>query len=173
MCKFTSEKTNLGTLDILANTANVPESSQYRQTSDFVRQETRRTRRDLKQVQKDANILREQDSAEIAKFSASLHNMDTKAAEAAIAARERAYKQRSVMKTGRSNGLDRIDVPNEYAVRRVGEEAPRTPLVTKEEISLLPRTEKRFGQHQETPFGTGERRRISGWTVLSRMRKHC
>jgi hypothetical protein len=91
MCKFTSEKTNLGTLDILANTANVPESSQYRQTAEFVRQETRRARRDLKQVQKDADILREQHSAERAKFSANI-TWIPKAAEAAIAARERASK---------------------------------------------------------------------------------
>jgi hypothetical protein len=57
MREFTSEKTNLETLDILANTANIPESSQNRQTSEFVRQATRHARRDLKQVQKDADIL--------------------------------------------------------------------------------------------------------------------
>jgi hypothetical protein len=114
MREFTSEKTNLETLDILAS---IPESRHNRQNSEFVRRETRRARRDLKQVQKDADILREQHSVETAKFSASLHNMDTKPAGAAIAARERASKQfsqlRSVMKPGRSDDLDRIDVPNE------------------------------------------------------------
>jgi hypothetical protein len=88
MREFTSENNNLETLDILANRANIPESSQNRQTSEFVRQATRRARRDLKQVQKDADILREQHSAETAKFSASIHHMDTKAASAAIATRE-------------------------------------------------------------------------------------
>ncbi|WP_288993383.1 hypothetical protein, partial [uncultured Marinobacter sp.] len=151
---FTSQTTNLDTLDALAHTGNIPEASRIRGTSNFVRQETRRARRALKQVQKDADILREQHSAETAKFAATVHKMDPKAAGAAIAARELSSKQfrqlRSVMKPSRSTGLDRIDVPNEYAVLREGEDVPRIPLVTKEEMEdvLLPHTEKRFRQQQ-------------------------
>ena len=41
---------------------------------------------------------------------------------------------------------------------------PRIPLVVKEEIEevLLPHTEQRFRQHQETPFGSGTRQRNLG-----------
>jgi hypothetical protein len=53
------------------------------------------------------------------------------------------------MKPGRSNGLDRIGVPNDYAVLHDGEEAPRIPLVTKKEDMedvLLPRDPLRYWQ---------------------------
>ena len=50
-------------------------------------------------------------------------------------------------------------MPKTFAVLRVGGEVPRVPLVVKEEIkkALLPNTEKRLRQHQETPFGNGVR----------------
>jgi hypothetical protein len=178
MRKFTSEKTYLETLAILANAANIPASSQNRQTSEFVRQVTRRARRDLKQVQKDADIPREQYSAETAKFSASLHHMDTNAASAAIAAREGASKHfsqlRSVMKPGRSNGLDRIDVPNDYAVSYENEEVPRIPLVTNQELedALLPPQRNFFGSIKRPPSVQANAGRSSGWPVLPRIRKH-
>jgi hypothetical protein len=68
------------------------------------------------------------------------------------------------MKSATSHGLDRIDVPNANAVLREGEEMPRIPLVTKEEMEdiLLPHTEQRFRQYQETPFGKGARRKHLG-----------
>jgi hypothetical protein len=64
------------------------------------------------------------------------------------------------MKQATSHGLDRIDVPNVNAVICPGEEVPRIPLVTKEEIEeiLLPHTEARFRQYQKTPFGQGSRK---------------
>ena len=171
--EFTGKKTNLETLEILAPKANIPEASQNWQTSEFVRQATREARLALKEVQKDADILREQHSAETAKFAAAVHNMSVPAAGAAIAARERSSKQyrqlRSAMKPGRSNGLDRIDVPNEYAVLREGEAVPRILLVTTEEMeeALIPHTVKRFRQHHETPFGTGARRAGLGMDCTS------
>ena len=71
---------------------------------------------------------------------------------------------RSILSPSASSGLDRIDVPNSYAVLRIGEEVPRIPLVVKEEIEevLLPHTEQRFRQHQETPFGHGHRQQSLG-----------
>jgi hypothetical protein len=86
--EFTSKKNNLSTLNDLATAANIPESSRIWQTSKFVRRETRRARRVLKKVQKDADILHEQHLAETAKFSAIVHNMDESAARVAIEARE-------------------------------------------------------------------------------------
>jgi hypothetical protein len=67
------------------------------------------------------------------------------------------------MKPGRSNGLDRLDVPNEYAVRREGSCAS-VSLVTREMEDLLPHTEKRF-RHQRLPWLA---KRRSGWTALKR-----
>jgi hypothetical protein len=98
---------------------------------------------------------------ERATFLAATHGMSAKAACAAIAARERFSRQFrqlwSIMNSGASYGLDRIDVPNSYAVLRRGEELPQIPLVTKEDIEevLVPHTDRRFWQHQETPFGGG------------------
>ena len=56
--------------------------------------------------------------------------------------------------------LERIDIPNIYAVLRPDKQVPRISLVVKEEIEqvLVPHTEKRFQQYQETPFGNGVRR---------------
>ena len=82
--------------------------------------------------------------------------------------REKASNQfrqlRRALKTSMASGLVRIDVPNSQAVLRPGEQVPRIPLVTKEEIEevLVPHTERRFTQHQETPFGHGERQRELG-----------
>ncbi len=67
------------------------------------------------------------------------------------------------------SGLDRVDVPDSFAVLRDGEATPRIPLVTKEEIEevLVPHTERRFRQHHETPFGTGGRKQRLGKDCLS------
>ena len=89
-------------------------------------------------------------------------------AHVAICSREKASRQfrqlRNILNPSASSGLDRIDVPNAYAVLRIGEEVPRIPLVVKEEIEevLLPHTEQRFRQHQETPFGHGHRQQSLG-----------
>ncbi|WP_317203178.1 hypothetical protein [Janthinobacterium sp.] len=76
---------------------------------------------------------------------------------------------RSILRTTTSSGLERIDVPNIYAVLRPGEPIPRIPLVTKEAIEevLVPHTERRFTQHQETPFGHGYRQRSLGINCTS------
>ena len=116
-----------------------------------------------KQVKLDAAELRESYMTEQAALLAALHGMSEVAARAAIVSREKLASQfwtlRRIFKQGRSNGLERLDVPNEYAVLRQGEAQPRIQLVTKEEIeeTLLPHTVRRFRQHHETPFGHGER----------------
>jgi hypothetical protein len=82
------------------------------------------------------------------------------AACAAIEAREQSSRQfrqlRQIFQNGASSGLDRIDVPNSYAVLRQKEDTPRIQLVVKEQIEevLVPHTVRRFRQHTETPFGT-------------------
>jgi hypothetical protein len=112
--------------------------------------------------------LREVHLRERAAFMAETHGMSKKAACAAIAARERSSQQfrhlRSIFNKGASYGLDRIDVPEKFAVLRPGEQVPRIPLVTKEAIEevLVPHTKQRFRQHRETPFGSGERQRSLG-----------
>ena len=93
---------------------------------------------------------------------------DVNAACAAIEAREQLSKQfrllRSIFNPGASYGLDRIDVPNSYAVLKKEEEVPRIPLVVKEQIEevLVPHTEQRFRQHRETLFGSGQRQKELG-----------
>ena len=100
---------------------------------------------------------------EQAELLAALHGMSDVAARAAIAAREKSSNQfrtlRSIFKQGRASGLERLDVPDQYAVLRPDEAKPRMQLVTKEAIEevLLPHTVKSFRQHQETPFGSGDR----------------
>jgi hypothetical protein len=114
----------------------------------------------LRQVKRKATLLRETFLQESANLSASLHRWDATAARKSILARERASRQfrelRRILHGGRSSGFDRLDIPDEYAVRQEGAAIPRIPLVLKEEIEevLLPHTEQRFRQHQETPFGT-------------------
>jgi hypothetical protein len=116
----------------------------------------------------DAEELREQYMTDQAQFIAALHGMLDVAARAAIAAREKSSNQfrtlRRIFRGGRSSVLERLDVPNQYAVLRHNEAVPRIPLVTKEAIeeALLPHTDKRFRQHSETPFGHSERSAAMG-----------
>ena len=101
--------------------------------------------------------------------------MSHDAACRAIAQREKSSKQfrqlRSIFHNTTASGLDRIDVPDSYAVLRVGEITPRIPLVTKEEIEdvLVPHTERRFRQHMETPFGKGARKTNLGHDCTSKV----
>jgi hypothetical protein len=168
LTEFTTRDTNETTLAEMAYKADISEDDIVWQTAAVITVRLREARRLLNKVQKNADTLHEQYRAEMAKFSAVVHGMDAGAARKAIDIRERAKKQfrqlRSVLKPATSHGLDRIDVPNEYAVLREGEEVPRIPLVTIEEMEdvLLPHTEKRFRQHQETPFGSDPRRRELG-----------
>ena len=123
----------------------------------------RRAKRSLTKVQTNAAELRETHLTDMALLQADLHGMEVKAARHAIAAREKASKQyrqlRGIFGIPQVSGLDRIDVPNSFAVLRVGEPIPRIPLVVKEEIEevLVPHTERRFKQHRETPFGKADR----------------
>ena len=122
----------------------------------------------LRLVKSQSADLREHHLTEMAKLSAALHNTNNDSVCAAIRAREKSSRQfrqlRGTLRTSTSAGLERIDVPNNQAVLRPGEPVPRIPLVTKEEIEevLVPHTERRFTQHQETPFGHGYRQRSLG-----------
>ena len=158
------QKQNAVFLQSLEKKCDISEVDQDFHTSAVVRRKYRQAKKELKIVQKEAQEHREAHNYEVAKLASVLHGMSESAAQSAIAARERASRQfrqlRSIFKPGRSQGLDRIDVPNSFAVRRDNEQVPRVPLVVKEEIeeALLPHTERRFRQHQETPFGKGARR---------------
>jgi hypothetical protein len=97
-----------------------------------------------------------------AELLAALHGMSDVTARAAIVTREKSSRQfctlRNIFHEGRANGLERLNVPNDFAVLCKEEPQPRIQLVTKEEIeeALLPHTVQWFRQHKETPFGHGE-----------------
>lgn len=125
-------------------------------------------KRQLRQVKTHAADLRDNYLVDTAKLSAALHNTSVASASAAIQAREKSSRQfrqlRGILRTSTSSGLERIDVPNKYAVLRQNEDVPQFPLVTKEEIEefLVLYTVRRFTQHQETLFGHGDRQRKLG-----------
>ena len=62
--------------------------------------------------------------------------------------------------------MERLDVPNDFAVLRKDKPKPRVQLVTNEAIeeALLPHTVWRFRQHKDMPFGHGERSNGLGQT---------
>ena len=130
----------------------------------------RLARKTFKVSKRNAVSLREQHQEETAQLAAQLHGTAQATAQADIASRERRNRQyrqlRQILSGPQSGGLDRIEVPNAYAVRRDGEAVPRIPLVVKEEIEevLVPHTSKRFRQPQTdgTPFSSGERGRRLG-----------
>jgi hypothetical protein len=119
-------------------------------------------------VKRNAAAHRESYLTEVAQLSASLHRWEVAADRSAILAREKASPQfkelRRILNGGSTSGFSRLDIPDAYAVLQEGEDVPRLSLVVKEEIEevLVPHTEKRFRQHQETPFGQGERKRHLG-----------
>ena len=130
-----------------------------------VNTQLRLARKSYTAAKRNAIALREEHQSECAALAAELHGTTTATAQSAIAHRERRsrqYRQLRLILSGPSSGsLDRVDVPNEYAVLREGEATPRIPLVTQEAIEevLVPHTAKRFKQPQSdsTPFATGER----------------
>ena len=170
MREFTANKTSNAAAgsEKLAMSLGLKEDDTQQQTAADIYTKIKLARKQLRQVKAQAAELRDDHLAETAKFAASLHNMATESAIAAIRAREKSSRQfrqlRSILRTSTSAGLERIDVPNSNAVLRQGEQIPRIPLVTKEEIEevLVPHTERRFTQHQETPFGHGYRQRALG-----------
>ena len=161
--EHTSRKTNQNMLDTLAVSCSIAAEDIAWASFNRIRNKIGEAKKKHKQVKMDAEALREQYMTDQAQFIAALHGMSDVAARAAIAAREKSSNQfrtlRRIFRGGRSGGLERLDVPNQYAVLRPNEAVPRIPLVTKEaiEAALLPHTEKRIRQHSETPFGHGER----------------
>jgi hypothetical protein len=161
-------KVNANTLTKLTTQLKVSPTDQGPQLGITIRNNIQRSRRAFTKAKVKAQSLREEHLRESASFFAATQQMLEKAAAAAIAARERSLQQfrhlRSIFHKGASYGLDRIDVPDSYAVLRQNEETPRIPLVVKEAIEevLVPHTERRFRQHQETPFGAGKRQQELG-----------
>ena len=139
-----------------------------RLSSSQVLAQVQRAKKELRKIQKKSDQLRVEFLTEMAKLAASLKHCPVSKALQEIQLREKMARKfrtlRKIFKPGKSSGLDRIDVPNEFAVRREGEEVPRIPLVVREDIGevLLPHTKQRFQQHQETPFGRGARQQRMG-----------
>jgi hypothetical protein len=173
LCAYTTKQANQKELQKLASQLQLSAVKCGHQPNTAIRQQIRKSRRALTAAKDKAQELRDEHMRERAAFLEATHGMSAKAACNAIAARERSSRQfrqlRSIMHTGATYGLDRIDVPNNYAVRRRGEDIPRIPLVTREAIEevLVPHTEQRFRQHQETPFGEGERQKALGMDCLT------
>lgn len=166
--EFTSGKTNTAFLEELATSLQLPSDSTEWKPSHEVRAEARKARCVQKKVKQDAADLRESHMSATAKLASALHGSSEASARRSICARELSSRQfkslRTLFNGTAASGLDKIDVPNSYAVLRKDEPIPRISLVVKEEIEevLLPHTERRFRQHQETPFGQGDRRRRLG-----------
>ena len=161
--EHTSKQKNQRMQDILAASCHISEVEKERLSVTDLILRIKEAKARHKQVKLNAIELRETYMSEQAELLAALHGMSDVAARAAIAAREKSSRQfrtlRGIFKQGRSNGLERLDVPDQYAVLRRDEMPPRMQLVTKEAIEevLLPHTVRRFRQHQETPFGNGDR----------------
>jgi hypothetical protein len=164
MHRYTNRRVNLRMIKQPEKRLKLPPVNCEAQPLQMILQKIRGSRRAHVAAKSNAKELREEHLRERAAFMAATHGMSAKA----IAARERSSQQfrhlRSIFTKGASYGLDRIDVPEKFVVLRPGEQVPRIPLVTKEEIEdvLVPHTEQRFQQHRETPFGSGERQRSLG-----------
>ena len=173
LSELISPQVNLSVLNKLAAQLKLSATDRGYQSNITICQKIRSSKRLLKAVKSKAQDLRDEHMHERAKFLAEIQGMPLNAACAAIAARERSSRQfrqlRSIMNKGATYGLDRIEVPNSFAVLRRGEELPRIPLVTKQDIEevLVPHTEQRFRQHQETPFGGGTRQSSLGMDCSS------
>ena len=150
MHRYTSRRVNSRMIKQLEKRLQLTPDDCAEQPLQTILQKIRGARRAHAAVKANAIELREVHLRERAAFMAETHGMSKKAACAAIAARERSSQQfrhlRSIFNKGASHGLDQIDVPEQFAVLRPGEQIPRIPLVTKEEIEevLVPHTEQRF-----------------------------
>jgi hypothetical protein len=117
--------------------AGIKEDEKEWMTTKDIRSRCRKARKNLKEVQSRAVELREAHTAEAAKLAALLHRTSESGAQKAIAAREKASRQfrqlRSSIKDQGSNGVDRIDIPDSFAVLGEGEKVPRIQLVIKED----------------------------------------
>ena len=138
ICEHTSRKTNQNMLDTLAASCSRAEEDIAWASFNTIRTKIREAKKHHKQVKLEAADLREQYMTNQAQFIAALQGMLDVAARAAIAAREKSSNQfrtlRSIFNGGRSSELERLDVPNQFAVLRPNEAIPRISLVTKEAI---------------------------------------
>ena len=173
LCEITSSQASNTWLANLAKSIGLAASETESQSYQEMRAQLKKARMDHSAAKQEAAALREEFLRERGKFLAATQGMSEHAACAAIEARERSSRQfwqlRQIFQRGASSGMERIDVPNSYAVLRQGEEIPRSSLVVKEEIEdvLVPHTVKRFCQHTETPFGEGERQKQLGLDCTS------
>ncbi len=171
---FTTKRVNTKMLTSLATSLQLKVVDIVWQSPTTILGKIRQAGRDFASAKAQAQDLRTDFLRERAAFQAATHSMTEHAACASIEACERSSRQfcqlRNVFNPGASYGLDRIDVPNSFAVLRQGEETPRIPLVVKEQIEdvLVPHTVKRFRQHCETPFGSGLRQQSLGMDCSSK-----
>jgi hypothetical protein len=148
--EYTSAQVNMQTLYDLEQSIGLDKTETAGQSYTTVRAKIRKARRDHNASKAEATKLREEFLRERATFLAATQGMSEAAACSAIETRERSSRQfwhlRSIFRQGVSSGLDRIDIPNSYAVLRPGEDIPRIPLVVKEDIEevLIPHTVKMF-----------------------------
>jgi hypothetical protein len=171
--EITGAKASNTWLANLAKSIGIAESAADCHSYLEMRANLKKARMDHSAAKQEAAALREEFLKERGKFLAATQGMSEHAACAAIEARERSSQQfrqlRQIFQRGASSGMERIDVPNSYAVLRQGEEIPRISLVVKEKIEevLVPHTIQRFRQHTETPFGNGQRQRKLGLDCTS------
>jgi hypothetical protein len=123
--EHTSRKCNQIMLDRLATSCNISEIDRGWLSVANICNKIRDAKSKHKKVKLDAAELRKTHLNEQAVLLAALQRMSKVAARAAIAARKKAANQfrtlRWIFKQGQSNGLERLDVPNElryYAAMR-------------------------------------------------------
>ena len=118
--EFTSRDSNLMIIDRLALSLHLTDEDKDWMPSKEAVMKLRSAVRSFKKVKSEAAELREGHLAEMANLTSALHRMLAAAASKAIAAREKASKQfrqlRHVLNTTSASGLERIDVPNTFAV---------------------------------------------------------
>jgi len=156
---------------------NLPEEPiMLNEVGSFVHQQSRLARRTHFKSKKNSRNNRAEFKKEEAAFEADRRGVSQPSAISVIQQREQAERNKRqmnpVFKETKSSGVDRIDVPNAFAVLRPNEAVPRIPLLVKDEIEevLVPHTMQRFRQPatDRTPFAIGERQKRLGRNCDSR-----
>ena len=125
--------------------------------------EAQKAKKQFALVKRSSVEKRRQHLEDMGRFAGVVHRWAPQAAIRRIQASELSSQQfrqlRSIFRGGQSSGFDRLDIPDSTAVLRQDENIPRISLVVQEQIEevLLPHTVRRFRQHDETPFGHGNR----------------
>ena len=148
--EYTSRNVNQRMLDCLASDCKISAEEVAWLSCTNIHKKVKEAREAHKQVKLNATELRQSYMTDQAELLAALHGMSDVTARAAILAWEKPSRQfrtlRSIFHRDRSNGLEQLDVSNEFAVLRKDKPTPRVQLVTKEAIeeALLPHTVRHF-----------------------------